>query len=52
MEIDYIFQNRSFRSEKSARAKILTEWKTVCITEAAIGVFRNNSFWTKCKRDN
>ena len=28
MEIDYIFPLRIFSSKKSARAKILTEWKT------------------------
>ena len=29
MEIDYIFPLRIVSSKKSARAKILTEWKTV-----------------------
>ena len=28
MEIDYIFPRRIFSSKKSARTKILTEWKT------------------------
>ena len=28
MEIDYIFRRRIFSSKKSARPKILTEWKT------------------------
>ena len=28
MEVDYNFPRRSFSSKKSARAKILTEWKT------------------------
>ena len=28
MEIDYIFPRRIFSIQKSARAKILTEWKT------------------------
>ena len=27
MEIDYIFPHRIFSSKKSARAKILAEWK-------------------------
>ena len=33
MEVDYIFLRRIFSSEKSARAKILTEWKTALTTK-------------------
>ena len=37
MEVDYIFLRRIFSSKKSARAKILTEWKTALTTKVKNG---------------
>ena len=38
MKVDYIFQRSMFSSKKSARAKILTTWKTTLKFTAPIKV--------------